>query len=66
MTPLGLIILVLVGLALAFFGKRILESIAFLIGALIGATLAFLYAPALYKYVDQYLSLQWWIIILSR
>ena len=60
---IGIIILVLLGLALAFFGRRIMETIAFVIGAIIGAALALMYAPALYTYVEEYISLNMCIII---
>ena len=53
---LGLVILLILGLALCFFGKRILETIAFLIGAIAGAALAMVLAPYLASYVADYLT----------
>ena len=59
------IILAIIGLVLAFFGKTILESIAFLIGAILGATFAFMLAtsPAVQARVGAYIPLNWCIII---
>jgi hypothetical protein len=59
------LILILVGLALAFFGKRIMETIAFIIGAIIGANLAYLIAlnPRVQEYVADYMSGETCIII---
>ena len=59
----AILIMIILGLVLAFFGKRIMETIAFIIGALIGAALALIFAPGLHPYVDQYLSLELWILI---
>ncbi len=60
---LGLIILLILGLALCFFGKRILETLAFLIGAIAGAALAMVLAPIIHPYVEQYLSLEICLIL---
>ena len=59
------LILILVGLALAFFGKRIMETIAFIIGAIVGANLAYLVAinPQVQEYVADYMSGELCIII---
>jgi hypothetical protein len=60
---IGIIILLVLGIALCFFGRRILETIAFVIGAIAGAALAMVLAPRLYPYVEEYLSLDMCIII---
>ncbi len=60
---LVLVILILLGLVLAFFGKRIMETLAFIIGAIIGALLALWLAPIIYPYVKEYISLNLCIII---
>ncbi len=60
---IGYIIFLLLGLALAFFGKRIMETLAFVIGAIIGAAVGLWLAPRLFEYVDQYISLEICIII---
>lgn len=61
----ALLIMIILGLVLAFFGKRILETIAFIIGALIGAALGLYLAPQTHSYVVQYIeSLTIWTIIL--
>jgi hypothetical protein len=37
---IGLVIFLILGILVAFFGKRIMETIAFVIGAMVGASLA--------------------------
>lgn len=58
MVVIAFVIFILIGLALAFFGKRILETIAFIIGAIVGANLAYLIAinPQVQDYVTDYMS----------
>jgi hypothetical protein len=60
---IGILILLVLGLALCFFGKRILETIAFVIGAIAGAALALVLAPRLYQFVEEYLTLNQCLII---
>jgi hypothetical protein len=60
---IGLGILLILGIALCFFGKRILETVAFLIGAIAGAALAMVLAPNLHQFVDQYLNAEQCLII---
>ena len=60
---IGLGILLILGFALCFFGKRILETVAFLIGAIAGAALAMVLAPNLHQFVDQYLNAEQCLII---
>jgi hypothetical protein len=56
LTYISIIILIILGLALAFLGKRILETFAFLIGAIAGAALALMIAPYVYDYVSDSIS----------
>lgn len=58
-----LLILLIVGLALTFYGRRVLKTIAFIIGAVIGASLAYVIAVEIGPRVEEYLSLQLCIII---
>jgi hypothetical protein len=53
---IGLVILIVLGLILAFYGKRILETFAFIIGAIAGAALALMIAPYVYSYVSDSIS----------
>ena len=59
----GIIILLLLGLVIAFFGKKIMETLAFIIGAIIGAGLAMSLAPRLHPYVEEYIPMDICIII---
>ena len=38
-TAIPLLILLIIGLVLTFYGRRVLKTVAFLIGAIIGATI---------------------------
>jgi hypothetical protein len=59
------LIFILIGLALAFYGRRIMETIAFVIGAIVGANLAFLIAqnPKVQEYVADYMTAETCIIV---
>ena len=48
---IALIVLLLLGLVLTFFGRKIMETFAFIIGAIAGAMLALWLAPLLVDYV---------------
>ena len=60
---ISFIILLVVGLALTFYGRAILKSIAFLIGAIIGATLAYNVALFIGPYIEDYIGLGYCLII---
>ncbi|WP_455391560.1 hypothetical protein [[Eubacterium] cellulosolvens] len=61
---IALLILILLGLALAFFGKRIMETMAFIIGAILGVAIALWLAPSLYaRYFSTYTSAEVCLII---
>jgi hypothetical protein len=62
-SSLSYIILLIVGLALVFYGRAILKSVAFLIGAIIGATLALNLAEFIHPFVDDYIGLGFCLII---
>ena len=61
--PIAPLIFLIVGLALTFYGRMLLKSVAFLIGAIMGATLAYLLAIQIAPRVDEYISPQICIII---
>jgi hypothetical protein len=60
---LSYIILLIIGLALVFYGRVILKSVAFLIGAIIGATLALNLAILLGPLFKEYIATEFCIII---
>ncbi len=62
-SSIPLLILLIVGLVLTFYGRRVLKTIAFLIGAIIGANLAYVIAINIGPRLEEYLSLQFCIII---
>ena len=61
---ISLLILILLGLAIAFFGKRIMETMAFIIGAILGVAIALWLAPNLYEqFFSDYTSAEVCLII---
>ena len=60
---ISFIILLVVGLALTFYGRAILKSVAFLIGAIIGASLAYNVAVIIGPQLEEYIALGYCLII---
>ena len=60
---IAVIIFIILGIILAFFGRKIMETIAFVIGAILGAAIALWLAPELHQYVSEYLSADMCLLI---
>jgi hypothetical protein len=61
---IAVIIFIILGIILAFFGRKIMETIAFIIGALLGAAIALWLAPELHeRFLSDYLSANMCLLI---